>query len=164
MEQYCVELYQAEELKKLEKQIWTWGVLSASCLILSILVCIIICTHVTFYNARRLLFYCVLTAIGGGWIALTFWIFLVQEKRIIKKHVALMAEGPREVYEGTCIISKERIFIKNGVPIRRAVLESPEARHDVSIYEAKVKLIEGTKIQKAYVRYGFLVAYEVEHE
>ena len=155
-----IELYQKNELDKLRYQLFIQIAVLAAVAVLTLASCIAICTRVSTYNSKELLYWCVGISIVGSWIALSIRIFGIDGTRSAIKHTAAMLEGERETVTGTFTLTDERVRVRNGVSLIRVLCDSPERVGTLQLYERKRERFNAQNTAKVQTVYGFVVAYE----
>lgn len=160
MEQKTVELYQKDELKKLRRRLIIEITALTAVVVLTLIICILICRKVTLYNAKNLLFWCVGTSVLGSWIALSVRIFAVDGTRCAIRHTEAMLEGERERITGTFVLTDERVRVKNGVSMIRVRHEGLERTGVLQLYDRKRDRFNASHAAAVSVVHGFVVAYE----
>ena len=79
------------------------------------------------------------------------------------KHTKAMLEGSPEEVGGSFAVTEERLFIRKGVPIVRVRVTGNDLVSSLQIYDKKAGLLPGSAGRVRTV-YGFITAYEEEHE
>lgn len=160
MERKMIELYQKNELENLRRKLFIQIALLAAVAVLTLAACIAICTKVSAYNAKELLYWCVGISTAGSWIALSIRIFGIDGTRAAIKHTETMLEGERETVTGTFALTNERVRIRNGVSLIRVHCDSPERVGALQLYDKKRERFKTQNAAMVQTVYGFVVAYE----
>lgn len=155
-----IELYQKNELEKLRCMLFFQIAILAAVAAITLTACIVICTKVSAYNSKELLYWCVGISTAGSWIALSIRIFGIDGTRSAIKHTAAMLEGERETVTGTFALTGERVRVRNGVSMIRVLCDSSERVGTLQLYEKKRKRFNAQNTERVQTVYGFVVAYE----
>jgi hypothetical protein len=160
MKRKMIELYQKNELEKLRRVLFFQIAMLAAVAAIALTACIVICTKVSAYNSKELLYWCVGISTAGSWIALSIRIFGIDGTRSAIKHTAAMLEGERETVTGTFALTGERVRVRNGVSMIRVLCDSSERVGTLQLYEKKRERFNAQNTERVQTVYGFVVAYE----
>lgn len=155
-----IELYQKNELEKLRCMLFFQIAILAAVAAITLTACIVICTKVSAYNSKELLYWCIGISTAGSWIALSIRIFGIDGTRSAIKHTAAMLEGERETVTGTFALTGERVRVRNGVSMIRVLCDSSERVGTLQLYEKKRERFNAQNTERVQTVYGFVVAYE----
>ena len=159
------ELYSKKDIETLKKRMGVW--IGAACAVggAALFACVFLCAVAARAHSNLLLPIMICISTVGGWIVITLYRFVIVEYRNALKHVRAMLEGGEtETVSGRFTLTKDRLFIKNGVAIVRVAVEGEDSASSVRIYDKKKKLIPASFSGRAKTVYGFITAYEVSDD
>lgn len=162
MAQNIIELYPPERLSKLaarrrlvKRLLWALALAALG-------VCVFLTLRTNTRNIYQMLLACICVSVGAAWIIIYFGIYAVRDGGRELAHAEHLAEGEREIVEGTVTLLKLKVRIRNSVTLRKVRVDT--AQGPVTL---NVDLDKANRLKKAgpdlrlYVSHGYIAAYEV---
>lgn len=158
----CVkELYSEGELRSVRKKLWLLRGIAVCITLVFIALCVISCVKADRHYPVPALIRTIIISVIGGWAVITLRILAISRTACVAAHIKAVLEAPREEIEGSFTLTNERIFIKNGVPMRKVRVSGKNGGETVQIYDKKAKLFDARNSVKIRTAYGFITEYEV---
>lgn len=130
--------------------------------ILSLAVCIFLCTQVTFFNQDRLLWPVVVVSVLGGWGVIVLYSYAYAPARARAEHMKGIMAGEEEVFSGVLQRTGESFSIPKSVTVKKIRLQMGEESVLLHAESAAARQLpaDGTRVQVSTVR-KFITGYEV---
>lgn len=157
-----VELYQANALP--EKRARKRKLLRAMLCVggIGLVACILLCVFATRQNRHILLPFAIGTSILAGWIVITFLHGSYNNANADVRHCELMLSEPRTVQRGSFQKTDEVRLVRNGMHVRKVLLQEGDRERVLSVSEGKAELLPERFFGTAETVYDYIVAYEVD--
>ncbi len=130
--------------------------------ILSLAVCIFLCTQVTFFNQDRLLLPVIVLSVIAGWVVMLLYVFAYAPARARAEHMKGIMAGEEEVFSGVLQRTGESFSIPKSVTVKKIRLQMGEESILLHAESAVARQLpaDGTRVQVSAVR-KFITGYEV---
>lgn len=130
--------------------------------ILSLAVCIFLCTQVTFFNQDRLLLPVIVLSVIAGWAVMLLYVFAYAPARARAEHMKGIMAGEEEVFSGVLQRTGETFSIPKSVTVKKIRLQMGEESILLHAESAVARQLpaDGTRVQVSAVR-KFITGYEV---
>ncbi|MBO4847971.1 MAG: hypothetical protein J5586_02350 [Clostridia bacterium] len=163
MKKKTVELYSQDDIAAIEKKRRIWIAAAAAAALITLAVCVYFCIRANTLNAERMLLYCIISSVIGGWIVISILRFPVYDLKYAKRHTMAILTGEREEVRGDFTVTDERVRIINGVSMYKVAVDGAERVRSLQLFADKKELFDGSAHSVISV-HGFIAAYEAGYE
>ncbi len=158
-------LYDEEQVQRLRRRGQRSRELAWGLLILSQLVCVILCTRVRTGNDRLLLAWVIGVSTCGGWAAILILRLRSRPDRVVSAHMAgILANPEAEELAGELRLRPGLVSIPGSIDIRKAELRTEKDTVVLNVLAEKAACLppDGTRVRVRTVR-SYITGWEAEH-
>ena len=131
--------------------------------VLSLVLCIFLCTKVTFFNQDRLLWPVVIVSVLGGWGVIFLYSYAYAPAKARAEHMKGIMAGEEEVFSGVLQRTGETFAIPKSVTVKKIRLQMGEESILLHAESAAARQLpaDGKRVKVSAVR-KFITGYEVQ--